>query len=419
MDKKFLEDYETKEREKIKKFYQRLRDGKFRLGDRYPSEDRLELNEPYTKAISEEKIWAQIPLYETVVISLRPTNEQAHFEEVHGFDIEDIGRLIDFAKETKKIQFALSDPPIYYEGISFLEPVFTEMSPPMLLTMSFTSIFDDEEIRGWEHEIVYLLRYYQFFNFLKSIKKSSRSSEKEDLKRFVPIYVALRTLGYHDVADEIAIQLSIDHMKALLLFLTSKEVLLSPYIDPLKGIISTNRSLAEKMAEALKQFNPQLPQKMEYPCEVGKFLNDKLKLIVPKNIDGAIELSDKYELYDLRKVMNALNEGVKKEKMDMINEKTKEVAMVFDNVWGEADKLKGNINIAKHGISIGIGVIGAVATMPILGVGGLLAGLGFTGVSEFASPKISESLAEKMMKWTRPSHMIHIYDFKKKYSLSG
>ena len=130
--------------------------------------------------------------------------------------------------------------------------------------------------------------------------------------------------------------------------------------------------------------------------------------------DGAIELSDEYELYDLREVINALNEGVKKEKIDMINEKSKEVAMVFNNVWSEADKLKRNMNIAKHGISLGIGVIGTVATMPIDGVGGLLAGLGFTGVSEFVSPKISESLAEKMMKWTAPSHMIHVYDFKKK-----
>lgn len=135
--------------------------------------------------------------------------------------------------------------------------------------------------------------------------------------------------------------------------------------------------------------------------------------------DGAIELSDEYELYDLREVINALNEGVKKEKIDMINEKSKEVAMVFNNVWSEADKLKRNMNIAKHGISLGIGVIGTVATMPILGVGGLLAGLGFTGVSEFVSPKISESLAEKMMKWTAPSHMIHVYDFKKKYNRSG
>ena len=123
-------------------------------------------------------------------------------------------------------------------------------------------------------------------------------------------------------------------------------------------------------------------------------------------------------MYNLRKVMNAINEGVEKEKPDVINENLDDLSIIFDNVWNEANKLKRNVNIYKHGISLGIGVAGTLATMSTIGVGGLLAGLGFIVGGEIAIPKISEPLAEKITKWIAPSHLIHVYDFKKKYKLT-
>lgn len=65
-----------------------------------------------------------------------------------------------------------------------------------------------------------------------------------------------------------------------------------------------------------------------------------MKLIIPKNLDGAIELSDEYDLYDLRKVMDTLSAAVEKEKIDVINEKSKETSVIFENVWSDADKLR-------------------------------------------------------------------------------
>lgn len=76
-----------------------LRGGKTRYGARYPPPDRLKLNQPYTKSIDGERIWSQIPLYGTTVIALKPTRIEM-FERTHGFEVEDIGRLIDFTKKT-------------------------------------------------------------------------------------------------------------------------------------------------------------------------------------------------------------------------------------------------------------------------------------------------------------------------------
>ncbi|MBN1761451.1 MAG: hypothetical protein JW878_00010 [Methanomicrobia archaeon] len=161
-----------------------------------------------------------------------------------------------------------------------------------------------------------------------------------------------------------------------------------------------------------------IDQKFEFPSEVGKFLNDKLKLIAPKNIDGAIELSDEYGLYDLRKVMIALNKGINKEKVDMINEKSKEISTIFENVWSETDRFRNKVNnFANYEISLGIAAIGTLVTLPIGGIGGLLTGFGFTVADKFMDGKLYRPISEEIIKWTTPNHIIHVYAFKKRYKL--
>ena len=129
-----------------------------------------------------------------------------------------------------------------------------------------------------------------------------------------------------------------------------------------------------------------------------------MKLISPKNQDGTIEICDEYELYDIRRVMGALSVAVEKEKIDVINEKSREISAIFENVWSDADKLKGKIDIFRFGISFGIGVIGVVATLPISGTGGLLSGLGFAVADKVADVKAYKSISERIAKWRMQSY---------------
>ncbi|GAI26656.1 unnamed protein product [marine sediment metagenome] len=55
--------------------------------------------------------------------------------------------------------------------------------------------------------------------------------------------------------------------------------------------------------------------------------------------------------------------------------------------------------------------------MPISGIGGLLAGLGFEVAEKILDIRTSGSMSEKITKWTASSHVIHVYDFRKKYRL--
>jgi len=417
MDKEFLIDYEAREKEEIKKFVQKFREEKIR--DRYPSPDRLKLNEPYTKSIAEERIWNQIPLYGTTIIALKPTKKEI-FERVHGFDIEDIDRLIDFAKETERVQFSLAESPTRYIKMDFLESVFKELQPPKMTHIPLDCIATNKEIEKSYDEMKRLLENSSSLDFIKKYVEKKYYKlviSPDDVKSgIIDDLTRLKLIGYEDSVKAFTQSLTaIETTKIISLLEAIHDMFLFSF-DPLKGVKSFKRQDIYELHERFP-LNLNIPKEKELPCEVGKFLNDKLKLIIPKNLDGAIELSDEYNLYDLRKVMSALSGAVEKEKIDVINEKSKEIYVIFKNVWSDADKLRGKINIFRHGISFGISIIGVAATLPISGVGGLLSGLGFEVADKVADVKAYKSISEKIAKWRMQSHIIHVYDFKKKYKL--
>jgi hypothetical protein len=297
----------------------------------------------------------------------------------------------------------------------------SDLKPPQLLHLPLGAILSEEEIEKTHNEYKHLLKNPQAQSFIKGYIKEKyyeNTYTPENVTRaIVDDLIKLKLSGHEDLVKDFTQGLTTIGTTRIVFLLQAIHDMFFFAYDPLKGIRSFKRQNLRELYEQFP-FGPIFSKEKELPYEVGKFLNDKLKLVVPKNIDGAIELSDEYELYNLRKVMNAINEGVEKEKPDVINENLDDLSIIFDNVWNEANKLKRNVNIYKHGISLGIGVAGTLATMSTIGVGGLLAGLGFTVGGEIAIPKISEPLAEKITKWTASSHLIHVYDFKKKYKLT-
>ena len=371
MNKEFLEDYNASEGEEINKFVRKLREGKIRYGDRYPPPKRLKLNELYTKSVAGEKIFSIIPLHGTVVIPLRPVKKYL-FEKVHGFDIDDIDRLIESAKTTGRIQFVLDfdENPIDYRHLDLLEPIFTDpdLRPPKLIHIPLNAILSDEEIKKAYNEIEHLLENPRSQKFIRGYieKKYSNGSvhtQKDVKDGIIRDMIRLKHTGYEDlIRDFIQGLTSIDTTKITFLLDSIHDLFFFTH-DPLRGIRSCKR---ENLFELFRlfSFGRKFSEGIEFPYEVGRFLNRELPLIYAKNMDGAIEISDKYELYDLRKVMNALNEAIENEKVDMINEKSGEISTIFENVWSEADKLRNKVNnFAKYGVSMGIAGLGSVVAV--------------------------------------------------------
>lgn len=411
MDRRSLEIYQSREQKEIDKFLEDVKKGKFRSDDKYPHESRLKLNEPYTYNIPSTPIWPLISLYGTTIIKLYPIKEKRKFEKYHGFEVEDIPRLIQFAQSSQKVQFTLADAPTKFEGIHFLEQVFGELEPPA--TAFVLLDINESDIDG------FLSSCHQsgFPEFCREFFRKEMGLE-EDLLDMARVYAQLRYIGFHDPADRIQFCITNQqYEEALVLIALVRTFLIRPYVDPLKPTFSQLREMAQYGEMLLGELAPELAKKAEFPYEVGVFLNDKLKLIIPKNVDGAIELSDKYELLDLRKVMKGLDDNIKRGKAKSVIEGSYEISEIFEEVWHGTDKLKRKEQrIERYGISLGIAAIGSIIGSSLLGgLPGLLAGLGF-GVTVHRL-QVSKAISKKVMKWTTQSHMMHLYDFKEKYRL--
>ena len=426
MDKEFLMDYKARESDEITKFLQNYCERKIKREDRYPPSERLKLNEPYTRSVVGKDFWSQIPIYGTTVIILKPVNKMI-FKEVHGFDAEDIDILMDFAKETGRIRFTLDydEEPICYRNLDFLEPIFmdSELKPPQLLSIPLKAIIDEDEIARASTELKPLIENPNVQSFIRSYIKEKYDASihaEEDVKQgIINDLIKLKLAGHEDLVKDFTQGLiSIGPIRISFLLHAIHDIFFFAY-DPLEGIRSFKR---QNLAELYKRFpyGRIFYEGREFPCEVGKFLCGKLKLITVKNIDGAVKLSDKYESNDLIKVMNAFNEGVEKEQPDVINDNLEELFTIFNNVWNEANKLKRDKDFGSV-ISLAIATVGHIASstssLSLNKEEGILEGLGLKSSKVMATPKISESLAGKTANWLPPSHVFHIYEFKEKYNL--
>ena len=455
MNKEFLEDYDERVREEIKELLLKLESSNYKIetGYRYPPPSRLKLNEPYIINIARESLWNQIlPNIGTVVIVLYPIKEKNEFEQLHGFKIGDIERLIDFAKDTGRVQFTLGRYPIFYKECNFVEKIFTELQPPMLKRLypadTLFPIDDngrriigpfpqiDKEIKIWMDEFYYfslpLLSNKEFvrlldlipgvpLEFLTDPEGVVYPSHMSDMIRD---YISLRLLGYHKLADEIILNLSTNPVWAKELIHTALDLILHPNASLLGEIDAWSREAFTSKTGLLKHISSKLPpQKIDqtsrnivFPTEIGKFLNDKLNLIIPENYEGVMKINDIYDEKDLKKLTYSLQKAVENENISGISKNTDEISTILNNSWDDAKKLKKRISHIKHGIEFGFAALLGGVTLPIGGVG-LLAGLGLAVAEECAAIKVYGPLSEKLVNWRKPNHLIHVYNFEKKYKL--
>jgi len=92
----FLEDYEKKELERIRKFLKRLEEGKVSLGEIYPPKNRfIKLKEPIAFSPTGAPVWSVVPFYGSTIINLVPRSDKSKFDEIHNLYGEFTSRDID------------------------------------------------------------------------------------------------------------------------------------------------------------------------------------------------------------------------------------------------------------------------------------------------------------------------------------
>lgn len=164
MDKKYLEDYLAREDDEYQNFVlKKIEDGTFDFEkDRYPPDNRfINLQRPVTDSTAmgcfAEDRWDQIPFSGSTIMNIDAIPPKI-FEKYY-FKISEIPKIIDFIKETGKIQITFQEKPTLYEGLDYLDPFFKELEPPYLRSINFTSFGTEAEIKHCLDSFNTLARY--------------------------------------------------------------------------------------------------------------------------------------------------------------------------------------------------------------------------------------------------------------------
>ena len=196
--------------------------------------------------------------------------------------------------------------------------------------------------------------------------------------------------------------------KALRLLIIFGNMLVRPSLSPLKEINNFNIEQFTEFAESGKNYG--ITPQTTVPHEVGRFILEKL-IRYPETLDGCLDTMQQYDDEEHYKVLNALNEGVKERKVDIIEDKRDNITEIFDNVWAETGKIKRKTKIAR----LSIGVVGSLsASLAGLEESGILAGLGLSTIDAIIGLN-SDSVSEKVAKRISPNYLVTLYDFKKKH----
>ena len=414
MDKKFLAEYDSRERSAGKKFYDDCAKNKWsqyspcaRFGD---------LKKPVTHAdpqlylYDKASIWSQIPLTGTLIISLMNVSEKMCLNQ-NGFSPDDIPNLIKFAKETRKIKFGLSTTPLNYDGLDYLEPILQEFEPPLLLPLDRSNIFGYDIVKKYEEEFGALAN----IKYAKSIKQDLLSSG-ENKKLWDKVmsgrsltYTSLKCLQMDDAVKELSQQM-IDNPVAATLLFNHYTLLISSIFDSLTS--NYNHGLTKlqfsKLLDISKSENVKIP-------EIGMNISQKL---VPfgNSYEDCLQLVRQYNDDDLYKIMKELEQSVRKQQEYAIIKNKTELDLILDNVWSETQRMAIQKDAINCGISVTLGMISGLTGLPDIFTG-LLPSLGFPVIRNYLKIRDS-SISESIIRKIRPNGLVTIYDFKKKYKLN-
>ena len=416
LDREYLEDYEQKEKALFGKFLKDIHGDKFSFGkDRYPPDARFEkLQKPIAmacfRASYANNIWAQIPFCGSLFFSLPPVPQ--HLFEQMRFKVSEIPRIIDFIKETGKLQVVLSQHPLAYEGLDYLDPFFKRLNPPVNPTVMPEILGTKKEVKEAENTF-YTLGKVRCFDFLKKLsQKSGYGSRIFSLmvNRSLGTYVILK-LGHwtHPIVDDIENLMIDDPQKAIYLLGICRMFI----ADPINDTRCDMRNFAlEDIRKAQGLPIAYQPQEIRFPCEIGQFLLKKLTY-APQGLRTCNDLIDHYDAYDLQKVQQSLNEAIVNNHPYLVNKSVGELSEILDNIWNDPT-IPRRIKNLKRGLPISMAAIGTAVSAFTGGLEGFLAGLGFSVGSKFLDVEIEE-MSERIVKFFARSHQANVYDFKKKY----
>jgi hypothetical protein len=416
LDREYLEDYEEREKAQFERFVlEKFEKGTSDLESaRYPPYERfVGIRKPVaiTSLITahEDNLWGQVPFCGSLVLTI-PSLPQSLFEE-NFFEISEISQVINFIKETGRLQLVLQDSLKDFVGLDYMDPFFEELKPPLYFAAPLSIYGSEKELQVVANEFLTLGKV-KYFDFLRRISQQTGippRGYRNIIERDLASYTILKLCHYTPMVEAIENSMIDDPQGAFTLSRLCKKFITLP----------SGELFADAMDYAMEEIREAQalpwvyrPQEVRLPCEIGKFLLSKLTY-APTGMRACNELIDHYDAYDLQKLLESMNSAIVADNPDIINKSASELSQVLDNVWKD-EIIPKRVKGLKVGIPLSMAAIGGAAAGPIGAVGGLLAGLGYSVADKFIDLG-TEGLSERLAKLKTKSYQVNIYDFKEKY----
>lgn len=413
MDKDFLVNYESEEKIDIDSFIEKTTEGKFGATERFPKLTRFnKIKMPITyMGETSAPLWSTVAFSGSTIIPLLPTKER-YFSEMHGFQPRQINDMVDFSKETGKIQFVLLKQPTAYEGLEFLNPIFEELKPPLFAGIPLDAFAPPKVYQKFDIEFSTLsqLGYSDYLYNQLSMRYDSNLIDIY-IHNLKGNYIMLKLLlADSELSDSINDAIVSDYKKADRLIDMLDRLVLRPIRNPLR--CAESYSIKNLRQDSL--FDNKLKNGKMFPCEIGSFLLSEL-VHYPESFEACKQLLTIYEEEDVIKILNALNNAIKSKKSETIQSNQLELSRSLKSIW-ENKAIKYKIQGVKFGIPVILGALGTAIAGLSGGYTGLLSGIGFDVVDKLLEIK-TEAFSEKLAKSLSNDYQATIFDFQKRYKI--
>jgi len=425
MNSEYLSDYASKEEEEKKKTLEIMGDVGLEAARTY-YKSRYQLREPLAISAAFESIWPQIPLYGTLIIRLSPLQEN-RFGGFHGFEARDVNRLVDFARDTRRVAFVLEENPREYADLNFLDPIFSELKPRKLLSALDSLSAEDIAKFKLGLEEFDALAGIRFNNFIKQLTSqlTGRLGPSATYDSVISGnrngFSYLKMFGYEELTDFIGDVIVDDPQRAIGLISLFRELVTGPRTGIFGAIQNVGRTLIDdpKLTYDLpKSAALGLHRDRILPVEIGKFLMNKLTLS-PDSFEGCRDVCLRYDQTEIQNTIHDLEQAVTTGDRQMIQGSAKTLSDALDQIWAESNVYEERRKLASVGIgaiSIAPAIVGTAAG-GIAGVGGLLMSAGLVSAEKILDAK-SESMSDRLAKFVTPNYLVNVFKFKKTHNLT-
>jgi len=410
-----------KEKREEENFLEFLKTDSSNKGAVFPADTRFKkLKHPVATKVNSERPWSQIPLFGSLLVSIFPGRKQ-DFEKIHGFDLRDLRRLIDYCKDTGRVQFILAAGQTQFKGMEFLDELFTEIDPPPSFIRPIDTIIDSTSFMKYRDEYETAARTV----FVPWMAKSYRDKGAPDygatqFGKHLNTYAGLKALGYNDAADDIVGSMAVDTRRAYNLMQFYWQFVVCPVLQTLPTISSCSLRTFTRYSDIAGSLRPEAKNEV-LAHEIGAFLTKKL-VPVAESFESCRELVSRYESNQMYKLLEDLNEATHKSDPNAIFSTCSELEEVLSNVWNDAQTLNNRIRNVTFGMNVAFSAIGPVigyllGGLPGTAAGGVAAAMGFKLLDK-ESERFSDNLSRRIMESTYRNYVCTIAEFRAEHPIN-